>query len=98
MKPQDMQAWRKRMGWTQEQAGARLGVNRGTVNRYENGKRAIPDMARALCQALGALAEQRHWPIRHEANHRFSAATFRCLDCDASSLAPLKPCPATSGG
>ncbi len=55
MIPQDMQEWRKRMGWTQEQAAARLGVERGTVNRYENGKRTISQTVSNLCGALLAL-------------------------------------------
>ena len=55
MTPQDMQEWRARMGWTQEQAANWLGVERGTVNRYENGKRSIPQMAENLCGALIAI-------------------------------------------
>ncbi len=52
MTPQQMQEWRARMGWTQEQAAVWLGVQRGTINRYENGRRAIPQMAENLCNAL----------------------------------------------
>ena len=55
MIPQEMQAWRQRMGWTQERAAAWLGVKRGAVCRYENGKRAIPQMAENLCKALEVL-------------------------------------------
>lgn len=55
MTPQDMQAWRKRMGWTQEQAGVRLGVHMVTVNRYENDKRTISQTVCNLCAALEEL-------------------------------------------
>ncbi len=35
MTPQDFKAWRASMGWTQAQAGERLGKTRETIARYE---------------------------------------------------------------
>jgi transcriptional regulator with XRE-family HTH domain len=42
MTPADLITWRTEKGLTQEVLASMLGLDRGTINRYENGKRKIP--------------------------------------------------------
>jgi transcriptional regulator with XRE-family HTH domain len=42
MTPADLITWRTEKGLTQEVLASLLGLDRGTINRYENGKRKIP--------------------------------------------------------
>jgi transcriptional regulator with XRE-family HTH domain len=42
MTPQQLLDWRTDKGLTQEVLASMLGLDRGTINRYENGKRKIP--------------------------------------------------------
>jgi transcriptional regulator with XRE-family HTH domain len=41
--------WRKALGYTQEEAGARLGVSRATVQNWEKGVTRIPRAAELAC-------------------------------------------------
>lgn len=43
VEPIDLKSWRERLGLSQEQLAEKLKVARNTVNRWENGKRAIPE-------------------------------------------------------
>jgi group I intron endonuclease len=51
--PEDIKAIRAKHGWSQGQLARHLGINRVTVNQWENGARRVPPLARA---ALAALA------------------------------------------
>jgi transcriptional regulator with XRE-family HTH domain len=42
MTPENLITWRTERGLTQEALAHLLGLDRGTINRYENGKRKIP--------------------------------------------------------
>jgi transcriptional regulator with XRE-family HTH domain len=42
MKPDELRAIRKRLGWTLERLGQRVGVSKGMMSRYENGETRIP--------------------------------------------------------
>jgi transcriptional regulator with XRE-family HTH domain len=54
MEPENFKAWRKAQGLTQAQAGEQLGVDRGTIIRWENGTRApAGKLLELACQALG---------------------------------------------
>jgi DNA-binding XRE family transcriptional regulator len=43
VKPETLKEWRERLGLSQEQLAEKLKVARNTINRWENGKRAIPE-------------------------------------------------------
>lgn len=47
-----LRAWRKRVGMSQLDLARRLGVDKSTVNRWEQGTRAYPDY---LWDALAAI-------------------------------------------
>jgi group I intron endonuclease len=51
--PDDIKAIREKHGWSQGDLARHLGINRVTVNQWENGARRVPALARA---ALAALA------------------------------------------
>lgn len=50
MKASDFRDWRKRVGLTQSEAGAKLGVSRGTVQNWETEVNAIPSIVETGCR------------------------------------------------
>lgn len=48
---------RERAGWNQRELGARVGVRREQVNRWENGRPISPDSWSAIADALGVLVD-----------------------------------------
>lgn len=53
---QRFRAWRRRMGWTVERAGAELGKSVRTICGYEAGEFAIPKAIELACAHLETLA------------------------------------------
>jgi DNA-binding XRE family transcriptional regulator len=51
--------WRKTLGFTQAEAGQKLGVNRGTIQHWENGITRIPQAVELACQELTRRWKQR---------------------------------------
>jgi transcriptional regulator with XRE-family HTH domain len=51
-KPEDMKAWRLRLGLTQAQAGEALGVTLRAIQHYEGGTRPIPRVVELACWAV----------------------------------------------
>lgn len=45
-------AWRKRMGWTQPQAGEALGYSVGHICRLEAGTKTVQRVTELACRAL----------------------------------------------
>lgn len=54
MTPSEFRAWRARMGYTQQQAAAALGVSLRTVKSWESGFAAPPAFLALACAALSA--------------------------------------------
>lgn len=54
MTPSEFRAWRARMGYTQQQAAAALGVSLRTVKSWESGFAAPPAFLPLACAALAA--------------------------------------------
>lgn len=54
--PDDLRAWRKARGLTQEQLARRLGVSRLAVQSWEGARRPIPPMLRPALNGLDAAA------------------------------------------
>lgn len=52
MTPATFRAWRKRLAYTQSQAAAALGVSLRTVQEWEGGRTAIPNLAPLACAAV----------------------------------------------
>lgn len=52
MTKKQFKAWRKRMGLSQPQAAARLGVAVGTLRNWEYAKRNIPMPVARLCEMI----------------------------------------------
>lgn len=52
MTPTQFRAWRTRMGWTQTEAGAALGVTLRQVQRYESGEQGISETIAKLCKVM----------------------------------------------
>ena len=50
MDTKDFAAWRQRVGLTQEEAAAKLGVTRTTIQNWESGATSIPNTVEAGCQ------------------------------------------------
>jgi len=64
MKTEQFKAWRKKMGFTQQQAADALGVYARTITNYERGQRyedgrevKIPESIALACSALYAHLE-----------------------------------------
>jgi len=64
MKPEQFKKWRKKMGFTQQQAANALGIYRLTAVNYEHGQRSgvgsevkIPRSIALACSALHAGLE-----------------------------------------
>lgn len=53
--PEDMRAWRDRLGLTQTQAGKALGLTLRAIQHYEGGSRKIPRVIELACWAI------EHW-------------------------------------
>src|SRR6266567_9132301 len=53
--------WRKSLGYTQEEAGKKLGVSRATIQNWEKGVTRIPRAAELAC-----LQVARRWKQRSE--------------------------------
>ena len=51
---QDLIAWRKAMGWTQERAADQLGVSRRTYQSLESGSDAVPIVYTLACTHLAS--------------------------------------------
>jgi transcriptional regulator with XRE-family HTH domain len=56
-RPEDMRAWRRRLGLTQTQAGTALGLTLRAIQHYEGGSRSIPRVVELACWALEHGAE-----------------------------------------
>lgn len=65
MSPDNLKAWRKTLGLTQEEAAEKFGVSRATVIAWESGAREIPTMIDLVCSAAGRAWKQRpgHGPV-----------------------------------
>jgi transcriptional regulator with XRE-family HTH domain len=50
--PEDIRAWRQRLGLTQTQAGDELGVTLRAIQHYEGGTRPIPRVVELACWVL----------------------------------------------
>jgi DNA-binding XRE family transcriptional regulator len=55
----DFKKWRKRMGYSQVQAGNKLGLSRGAVQYWESEIRPVPVAVELACQELSRRARQR---------------------------------------
>jgi DNA-binding XRE family transcriptional regulator len=60
MRASNLREWRQRVGLTQSEAAAKIGVTRGTIQNWESEATAIPPMVEASCQ----IWEDRLWQIR----------------------------------
>ena len=57
-----LRAWRKRCGWTQEQLAAEFGLSRRTVQYYESGEIPIPlPVARLVSLMAGPSPDFEKW-------------------------------------
>ena len=52
MKSDELKQWRKRMGFTQEQAGIELGITRHQIGRLEKGETQISKAIELACNHL----------------------------------------------
>jgi DNA-binding XRE family transcriptional regulator len=52
MTPDDFRQWRKRLGWTQNDAAAKLGLSVRAIKHYESGSRGISPVVERLCRAV----------------------------------------------
>lgn len=52
MTPTDLKALRTKRGWTQHDLAERIGVDRNTVARWEQGVHPIPTMVEKLCRMM----------------------------------------------
>ena len=59
MDPWDFKKWRKKMGYSQVQAGEKLGLSRGAVQYWESEVRPIPVAVELACQELLRRSKQR---------------------------------------
>jgi DNA-binding XRE family transcriptional regulator len=53
MNKEEFRAWRERFGLTQGDIGSRFGVTRNTVQNWEYGVTALPDVVEDLCKVWG---------------------------------------------
>jgi DNA-binding XRE family transcriptional regulator len=81
--------WRKMLGYTQEEAGAKLGVSRATIQNWENGVTRIPKAAELACVRLTRRWKQRpefgpvavvytDGPNWKDLKHSYCLATLQC--------------------
>ena len=59
-----IKAMRKLLGLSQREAASMLLVSRTKISEIECGKRRLPKMEQAYCDALERLAVERGWPIK----------------------------------
>lgn len=65
MNKTEFRDWRKRMGWTQDEAARQLGMSRRHISSYEQGKAPtgapllIPRVVELATHALESLADSR---------------------------------------
>lgn len=52
MEKEGFAAWRRWMGWSQDQAGKHLGLSKRTVQLYEKGRQPVPKTVELACEAL----------------------------------------------
>jgi transcriptional regulator with XRE-family HTH domain len=52
MTPDDLRAYRKRLGITQTQLAEALGLSRRAIIRYEDGTRPIPRPVELACETI----------------------------------------------
>lgn len=52
MTASDLMTWREQQGWTQSGLARALGVNRGTVIRWESGESDLPPYLHLALKAL----------------------------------------------
>ncbi len=71
MKPGDFLNWRKTLGYTQEEAGQKLGVDRSTIQNWEREITRVPRIVELACQEL-----MRRWKQRPE----FGPVALVCAD------------------
>lgn len=57
MSGQELVRIRLRLGYTQEQLGDAIGKSRETVNRWERGKRPIPESCAKLIRILATVTK-----------------------------------------
>lgn len=50
--PDAFVAWRKALGWTQDEAARQIGLTRKSIQRYEWGEAPIPRYVQLACWAL----------------------------------------------
>jgi DNA-binding XRE family transcriptional regulator len=55
--------WRRTLGYTQAEAGEKLGVNRGTIQNWERGNTRIPKSIELACQELARQWKQSSLPF-----------------------------------
>lgn len=75
--------WRRTLGYTQEEAGAKLGVTRGTIQHWERGMTRVPLAIELACGEL-----TRRWKQRPE----FGPVNLVYADSDVSSRMRLLHC------
>jgi DNA-binding transcriptional regulator YiaG len=52
MTPDELKAWRKRLGLTQKKAAEALGVNLATLAKWETGRLPISKVVALACRAV----------------------------------------------
>ena len=67
MTPAALKAWMTRLGLNKSEAAESLGISRSTLDRYLNGKNAIPHKIKLACDAI-----ETWWP---KLNHGFRQGT-----------------------
>jgi transcriptional regulator with XRE-family HTH domain len=56
MRPEELAAIRRKLGWSLEKLGERVGVTKMSIHRYENGKRRIP---KAIAEVIRWVVDSR---------------------------------------
>jgi DNA-binding XRE family transcriptional regulator len=59
MENSNLLRWRRTLGYTQEEAGKKLGVSRSTIQNWEKGVTRIPKAAELACLQLARRWKQR---------------------------------------
>jgi transcriptional regulator with XRE-family HTH domain len=84
MRPDDFRDWRRRLGWTQADAAAKLGLTVRAIKHYEGGTRGISPVVEKLCRAVGRRSGM-FW--------KGAGGNFRCTQRhqDAAARLPMAP-------
>jgi transcriptional regulator with XRE-family HTH domain len=69
MTPDDLRAWRQRLGWSQDAAAANLGCGRRSLQLWENGTNATPRYIGLACVALYHGLDESTWDGDHDTQH-----------------------------